>query len=96
MEKSKTKKGGNTPKLSRKGTKKPNKITKLFSKAFSTQKLSSEKGDKSQDDKVKRTLFAYCVTLYQSNYIHFILSHIINNFFHANLYRLQYKVTFRL
>ena len=63
MEKSKTKKGGNTPKLSRKGTKKPNKITKLFSKAFSTQKLSSEKGDKSQDDKVRRTLFVYFATL---------------------------------
>ena len=52
MEKSKTKKGGSTPKMSPKGTKKSNRITKLFSKAFSSQKLSSEKDNKSKDDKV--------------------------------------------
>ena len=74
MEKSKTKNSGNTPKLSRKGTKKSNRITKLFSKAFSSQKLSSEKDDKSHDNKVNAS-FSYYSTLYQIKYFHFNLSH---------------------
>ena len=69
MEKSKTKKSGNTPKMSRKSTKKPNKITKLFSKAFSSQKLSSEKDNKSDDDKVNvRIIFILCNPFNQSDY----------------------------
>ena len=75
MEKSNTKKSGNTPKLSRKGTKKSNRITKLFSKAFSSQKLSSEKDDKSHDNKVN-ALFSNYSTLYQINYIN--LSHYLS------------------
>ena len=52
MEKSKTQNGGNTPKLSRKGTKKQTKIGSFVTNIFSRPKKHKENDKKSNEGEV--------------------------------------------
>ena len=57
MEKSKTQNGGNTPKLSRKGTKKQTKIGSFVTNIFSRPKKHKENDKKSNEGEVSNNIF---------------------------------------
>ena len=57
MEKSNSKNGGNTPKLSRKGTKKQTKIGSFVTNIFSRPKKHKENDKKSNEGEVSNDIF---------------------------------------
>ena len=57
MEKSKTQNSGNTPKLSRKGTKKQTKIGSFVTNIFSRPKKHKENDKKSNEGEVSNDIF---------------------------------------
>ena len=75
MEKSKTQNGGNTPKLSRKGTKKQTKIGSFVTNIFSRPKKHKENDKKSNEGEVSNDIFQIiaCQIWWRNQYLTLII-----------------------